>query len=157
MENQQARPVMVQIDKWDATKLLFQVHHGQLAEKRQKIHSITERTCAILVVITGWILGTSPPTTPLRVCVICGVLALATGATIVQLRNNSTYMHIAAVIQQLNHVLGVFDVGTYIEDDTIYPSHWKMFGLSNHFKSIVHHLFSIWALAIICVTAAILR
>jgi hypothetical protein len=140
----------------EIVKMLFEVHHGQMEEKRTKIHNITERTIGLLVVVAGWlIVSEHTPGGGMRLSIVLGVIAISVIACIIQYRNNRAYMQIASVIQKLNQRLGVYDIGRFVQDKALYPDAWKEFGRQNSVRTIWHHWLFICIVALVCIVAAL--
>lgn len=101
--------------------MLFEVHHRQLEERRQRIHGITQRTVAVFIVIAGWLVASKdPPTGSLRWLIVIGVLVLGGTACHVLYNHNLTYLEIARIVRRLNDAFGLFEKGKYIEAQSIY-------------------------------------
>ena len=138
-------------------KVLFQTHHAQLTEKRRKIHAITERTAAILIIVIGWlVLGKTIPPFSLRLLLILVVLIIVFASCYTQYKNSKAYQDIALVIRQLNDTYSFFEEKGYC-DGKLYPNKWKKFGKEEPWRSIVHHWVFLFGIAVACVLATILR
>src|SRR5215213_4000873 len=136
-------------------KMLFEEHHRQLAEKRQKIHSVAEKTLAIFLIIAGWLIFTKEPLTPgVRWVIIIVATVLAIGACRSSYINNRLYYAIAGVIRRLNEALGLHKEGEYIPNKSIYPDEWKRFGKRGKFTGAFFHIIAISVVAALCVFAA---
>ena len=145
-------------NKMDVFKILFEEHHRQLAAKRQKIHSMTEKTLAIFLIIAGWLIFTKEPMTPgMRWPIIIVALVLAVSACSSIYTNNCSYYTIARVVRRLNEALGLYKVGTFIPGESIYPAEWKRFGERGAFKGAFFHILAVLAGAALCVFAAFMR
>ena len=142
----------------EVLKALFQTHHAQLAEKRRKIHAITERTLAVLIVITGWlVLGSTVPPLPLRLLLISAVVIIGVASCATQYKNAISYLAIAKVVCKLNHALGLFDDGKYCAGQALYPDSWKHFGEGQAWRTVIHHWAILIGITTLCVVATILR
>jgi hypothetical protein len=121
----------------DVLKMLFAEHHRQLAEKRQKIHGVAEKTLAVFLIITGWLILTKEPLTPgVRWVIIIVAIVLAGGACRSIYTNNRSYHAIARVVGRINEALGLYEGGEL----SIYPDEWKDFGKRGEFKGAFFHI-----------------
>lgn len=146
------------MENYEILKMLFETHHSQLVERRQKIHAITERTIGIMVVCAGWlILGDTLPSRPLRFMLIAPIIVIALTACKLQYGHNKTYIEICRVVKNLNIAFGLFEEGKYIPDEAIYPEAWKLFGMQSNWKMLSHHWTAIVIMAIICIFSALSR
>lgn len=137
-------------NEMNVLKMLFAEHHRQLAEKRQKIHSVTEKTLAIFLIIAGWLILTKEPLTPgVRWVIIIVAIVLAIGACRSIHTNNRSYYAIARVVRRINEALELYG--------SIYPDEWKNFGKRGEFKGAFFHILAISAGAALCVFAAFVR
>ena len=143
---------------WETVRLLFEVHHRQMEERRTKIHNITERTMALLIAIAGWlIVSDNPPSGEMRWVLVIGILVITGTACAILHSNNRSYLQIASVIQKLNQALGTFEAGHFVAEEPLYPAAWKSFGLRRPFRTIWHHWTFIIVLAMVCIAAAFSR
>lgn len=134
---------MVEIDN---LRIAFQVHHAQLIEKRQKIHTMTSSTVGFLLVIIGWLMTTSVPLeTWTKVILLSSIIILTVISCANLYTNSKSYVSIAKVVNKINHHLGFFE-----EKDPLYPKSWKNFGKMSAFRTMWHHAVSIITFAILC-------
>jgi hypothetical protein len=142
----------------DVLKMLFVEHHRQLAEKRQKIHSVAEKTLAVFILLAGWLVFAKDPMTPgVRWVIIVMVMIVAVGTCRNVVVNNRSYYDIAAVIRRLNYALGLFESGKFIPDQALYDDAWKDFGQRGKVKAALFHILAISAGAVLCIFAAFMR
>jgi hypothetical protein len=138
-------------------KLLFEIHHRQIEERRTKIHNITQKTIGILIVVAGWlIISKNPPSGDMKLAVILAVIAISTISCFFQYNNTRAYMQIASVIQKLNQILKVYKVGHFIDNEALYPDAWKKFGQESYVRTIWHHWLFIYVMAFVCVIVTLL-
>lgn len=84
-------------------KMLFEIHHSQIIERRQKIHSITQRTIALLLVCIGWFITLGEtPVVWLRLLIAGTIIAISAMSCYVIAGHNRTYIEICSVIRRLN-------------------------------------------------------
>lgn len=139
-------------------KLLFEVHHKHASEKRQKIHSITERTVNIYLIMIGWLVIVDKPMVPgLRFFLIAGIIVSMITACLTLLTNHKSYLENASVIRNLNDALEVFKTGVYLEGKSLYPERWKNYGQYGRVGGFVGHWSIIIIMAIIAIAAVILH
>jgi hypothetical protein len=120
----------------DVLKMLFAEHHRQLAEKRQKIHSVAEKTLAIFLIVAGWLILTKEPLTlGVRWVISIVSIVLAFGACRSIYKNNHSYHVIARVVGRINEALGLYEGGEL----SIYPYEWKDFGKRGEFEGAFYH------------------
>jgi hypothetical protein len=154
--------------------MLFEEHHRQLANKRQKIHSMTERTLAIFLIVAGWLIFTREPLASGVRWVITGlVIVLTCWACKSIYNNNRAWQEVADVVRHINEAFGLHEPGKFIKGKPLYPVEWKGLrksGTVGEFKKAffrilklqklegsVFHIFAILAGALLCVFAAIIR
>ena len=146
------------IDHFEVLRMLFETHHAQLAEKRRKIHSTTERTVAVLVVITGWlVLGKQAPSGVLRCLLVTSVAVMAGTSCVVLYKNARSYSSIAGVIRKLNRAFGLHEQARHLPEGALYPDSWKSFGEEPPIYSILHHWVVIIAAGLVCIIATLVR
>jgi len=139
-------------------KMLFEEHHRQLAEKRQKIHSVAEKTLALFLIVAGWLISTKEPTAPgVRWVIIIVAAVVAFGACRSIYINNRSYYSIAAVMRDINQALCLFEPGKYLPDQALYPNKWKEFGMQGKVSGALFHILAISVAATLCVLAALMR
>jgi hypothetical protein len=155
-----ARSAKRPVDGGDADVILtlFEVHHRQLQEKRQRIHTITYRTVALFLAMTGWLVSSKAPESPLRY----GLLPVAVGvitlmANWIVWQHNATYVRICGVVRRLNEALGLFEKGRYVPNKALYPVAWRDFGGQGRLQVVWHHLLVITLTAALCIVAALAR
>ena len=145
------------MDDSEIIKMLFEVHHRQMEEKRTIIHNITQRTIGLLGIVTGWlIVSKNHPNESMKLPLVFAVIAISSISCIIQYANNRAYMQIASVIQKLNEKLGVYDVGRFIDNKALYPDAWKKFGRENYIRTIWHHWLFISVMTLVCIVATLL-
>jgi hypothetical protein len=141
----------------ETLRLLFNVHHRQMEDRRTKIHNITEKTMALLIVIGGWLMvSENPPSGKLRWVLVSAIALIAITACIILYSNNRAYLQVASVVKQLNEALHVHDKGHYLENEALYPEAWKSWGILP-WKTIWHHWVFIPVLAFLCIIGAFAR
>ena len=146
------------MEKIETLRMLFEVHHRQLEERRQRIHGVTQRTVAVFLVTTGWLITSKEaPVESLRWLIIASILVLASTACHVLYGHNRTYLEIARVLRRLNDAFGFFENGKYVEDQSVYEESWKSFGNQRRLTNIWHHLLIVTIMAVICVCTTLVR
>jgi len=136
--------------------LLFSEHHRHLSETRQKIQQLTQHTIGLLCVIAGWVILSDVNSnndlllTLTAVIVIISVFSIAT-----LFRFNGNYRREAQVINRLNQHFHLFEVGKYLEDQSIYPDQWKVFGNESRVKGLKFYILCIVAMGIAAVVAVL--
>jgi hypothetical protein len=146
------------MEKDEVLKMLFEEHHRQLSETREKIQTLTHRVVGVLTVATGWlILADQVPSGVLRWMLVGGVVLIALAACTTLFRYNRSYRTIARVVAKINLAFGLFETGRYLPDDSVYPDGWKMFGSEPLLSGIWHHLLIIVLVTAVCVIAALVR
>jgi hypothetical protein len=137
---------------YNTLKMLFEIHHRQIIERRQKIHSITQRTIALLLVCIGWFMTLGEaPVVWLRVLIAGTIIAISVMSCYVIAGHNRTYIEICSVIRRLNEAFELFNKDRYIQDEAIYPDSWKEFGSQNWVRLLIHHWIAIFGMTIVCV------
>lgn len=136
-------------------RMLFQLHHQQLWEKRQHIHHFTERVVGLLVIIFGWLLISVKPHGLLLWAIVAGVIAIGIVACIILYRTNRGYSEIAAVVRRLNEALALYDGGRYMPGEPLYPKRWRSFGRSGTLATVWHHLTIVILMTVLCIIAAL--
>jgi len=146
------------MEKDGVLKMLFEEHHRQLSETRDKIQTITHRVVGVITVAIGWlILADQVPSGVLRWMLVGGVVLIALAACITLLRYNRNYRTISKVVAKINLAFGLFETGRYLPDDSAYPDGWKKFGSEPLLFGIWHHLLTIVLMTVVCVIAALVR
>ena len=131
-------------------KLLFEEHHRQLVEKRQKIHSTTERTLAILMVILGWLVISGKPITGgMHWIIAIAMVFIVFGSCTIIYRNNNNFYRIKIIIKKINQKIDLCK--------TLYPEDWEKNNDKGKFWSIYPHYSMIIATAILCLIALFMR
>lgn len=143
-------------------KMLFEEHHRQLVGKRQKIHSMTERTLTILLLIAGWLIfAKNPMTLGVRWVIIGLVLVVALWACKSIYNSNRAWYEVADVIRRLNQALGLHDQNRFIHVvEAVYPPKWKTFGKVGKLGNLggaLSHILAILGGTVLCVFAAWMR
>ncbi len=128
---------------------VWQVHQDQLTNLRQKIHSITERTVAILLVLSGWLIVSEGS---LSITVLVGltiVVAFVAGVSARMIyKNNEGYLKVARVIRRLNQILGLFKMKTDAGED-LYETGWQHYGQGRPLASSWYHIALVWIVALL--------
>ena len=139
-------------------KMLFEEHHRQLAARRQKIHSISERTLGLLMVITGWQVVTDKSLTGgLHWVIISAVIIIAGAACFTIYNNNSVYYKITPVVRKIGMALELFVPNKFLPNESIYPDDWKGFGEKGKLKGFLPHWAVIIAVAVLCIIVTVLK
>jgi len=135
-------------------KMLFEEHHRQLVNKRQKIHNTAERTLALLMVIAGWlVINDKPLTGGIHWILIIAIALITFGACTIIYRNNRSFFAIAKVMKKINTALGLYDKNRFNIEESIYPDKWRNFGEQGEFWGVFTHYIMVIAMAILCVIA----
>ena len=101
----------------EVLKMLFEIHHHQLEERRQRIHGITQRVVSVFLVITGWmIVYRASIGSFLEWLVIFVIFVITATACYLLYNHNRTYLEIARVISRLNNAFGFFENGKSVAD-----------------------------------------
>lgn len=138
--------------------MLFEVHHRQLQERRQRIHGITQQVLTILVVTAGWRFASQNTLDGfLEVLIIAGIMTLAVSACYLQYNHNRTYLEIARVISRLNNALGLFENGKYLPGQQVYEPCFQGFGNQKWWVNIWHHMVIILIMTAVAICAVILK
>jgi hypothetical protein len=147
------------VQNFDVLKMLFEEHHRQLKAKRDKIHSITEKTSAFLGLVAGWTLTSQSVAMSVQIrWLVAGfVVVVASSAMSMQYTNHRAYMSVASVLAKLNERIGLYHVGQYIESSSIYPPNWRNFGQEWILKGVLAHWLTITSIAAFCCAAVFLR
>lgn len=146
------------MNDFEILKTLFEEHHRQLAAKRQKIHSISERTLALLMVIAGWLIVTEKPLTGGLHWIIIGAVAIIAGTACFTIYNNNRAYHdVARVVGKINVALDLFEPNKYLSNESLYPEAWKKFGEKGKLKGFLPHCVMIIAATVFCIIVAILK
>jgi len=129
-------------------RVAFQIHHAQLIEKRQKIHTMTSTTIGFLLVVSGWLVTTSVTLeTWTKIILSFCIVILSIIACINLYTNSRSYVEIAKVINKINCRFGFFNENA---ENSLYPESWKNFGKVTAFKTMWHHALSIIMFTIVC-------
>lgn len=148
----------MEMENVEVLKVLFQTHHAQLMERRRKIHAITERTVAVLIVVAGWlVLSSAVPSLAVRSLLIAAAVLIAVASCRIQYKNALSYKAIAGVICKLNHVLGLFEKGKYCPGEALYPDSWINFGQEPAWRTVILHWAILIGMTAVCIVAAVLR
>jgi hypothetical protein len=132
-------------------KMLFEEHHRQLTNKRQKIHSTTEKTLAIFLIIAGWpMLAKNPMAPSLRWVLISVALLIFLTASGHIYVNNHSYFAIARVVGRVNVALGLYEKGKFPGGEALYSKEWKSFGIKGEFRGALSHILAILAGLLLC-------
>ncbi len=146
------------MNDFEILKLLFEEHHRQLAAKRQKIHSIAERTLALLMGIAGWLVVSDKPLSEDFSWIITFAVLIITGAACFTIYNNNrAYFEVAIVIRRINELLGLFEPNKFLPNEPLYPDSWKKFGERDKLKGFLPHWCMIIMAAILCIILAFLK
>lgn len=151
--------------------MLFEEHHRQLVAKRLKIHSVTEKTLAVFLIIAGWlVVGKDPMTPSLRGVIIGVVIVVGTSACMSIWTNNRSYYDVYVVLGGINEALGLFQPNKFLNGVTIYPESWQRRVQSKkqkgkekrpwqrgELKGVLFHFLTIFAAGGLCVFAACMR
>ena len=79
-------------------RMLFDLHHKQLQQRREKIHGISERAIGVFLIVGGWIvIGQQDMSRWLQILVIGSMVVVAMGACRMLWSNNSSYLTTAGV------------------------------------------------------------
>jgi hypothetical protein len=146
------------VDKDDIIKMLYTEHQRQVTVRREKIHGITERTIGILTVIGGWLLiGNTRLSEPLKWVLVFQVATLGGAACYSVYANNKAYLRTAQVIQKLNRVLGLYEPGAIVPNESLYLSPSDNFGAQGILDGAVPHWLTIISICVLCLLAAWLK
>ena len=146
------------MNDFEVLKMLFEEHHRQLTAKRQKIHSIAERTLALLLVISGWLIATEKPLSDgLHWIIIGAVIIIAVASCFTIHNNNRSYFAVASVVRKINKSLGLFESDRFGLSEPLYPDSWKHFGEKIRLTGFLPHWCMVVAAATLCIIAAILK
>ena len=142
----------------EVLKMLFEVHHHQLEERRQRIHGITQRVVSVFLVIAGWRLVSQIALSRfLEWLIIFGIVTITAAACYLQYNHNRTYLEIARVISRLNNAFGLFENNRYIAGQAVYEKCFEGFGQEKWWVNIWHHILIIVILATVAVCAVLVQ
>ena len=137
-------------------KMLFEIHHRQLQERRQRIHGITQQVVSVFLAIAGWRLVSRTALDGfLEGLVIFGIVAITVTACCLQFNHNRTYLEIARIICRLNKAFGLFETGRYIAGQTVYEKCFEGFGQQKWWVNIWHHMLIIIVFAAVAICAVL--
>jgi hypothetical protein len=140
----------------EVMKMLFEIHHHQLEERRHRIHGITQRVVSVLLVITGWqIVSQAVLSSFLEWLVIFGIVAITATTCYVLYNHNRTYLEIARVISRLNNAFGFFESSKYIAGEAVYEKCFEKFGQQDWWVNIWHHMLIVVIMAAVAVCAVL--
>lgn len=143
---------------FDILKMLFDEHHRQLSEKRQKIHGIAERTMALLIVVAGWLVIIDKPLSGnLSWMIIVTIAIIALTACWNIYVNNRAYFLIANVIRKINIAFGLFEPNKFVTQEALYPSVWEDFGLRGKVTGFIFHCLTILAATMLCIVLILMK
>lgn len=146
------------VSKDEILKMLFDEHHRQLSEKRQKIHGIAERTMTLLMVVAGWLMVIDKPLPEsLSWIIIVTIAIIAVAACWNIYVNNRAYFLVANVVRKINEVFGLFETGKFTPDEVLYPLIWKNFGQQGKISGFLFHCLTILAATILCIILVIMQ
>ena len=113
----------------EVAKMLFELHHRQLDETQKQIQSITEKTIAVIFLITGWVvLASTTPSTVSKTVFSTGIVILGLTAITFLLTHAVGRRRVASVVEKLNYHYHLFDGWCGKESEPLYPEAWKGFG-----------------------------
>ena len=139
-------------------RVAFQVHHAQLIDKRQKIHTMTSTTIGFLLVVIGWLVTTSVTLEMwTKIILFFSIVTLSIISCANLYTNSKSYIEIAKVINKINIKLGFFNENEDNVENSLYPISWKNYGKVTAFKTMWHHALSIIMFAIVCNIIIILK
>lgn len=137
-------------------KMLFEIHHRQLQERRQRIHGITQQVVSVFLVISGWrLVSRTILSSFLEGLIIFGIASIAATACYLQYNHNRTYLEIARIINRLNNAFGLFESGRYIAGQAVYEKCFEGFGQQKWWVNIWHHMLIIIVLAAVAICAVL--
>lgn len=143
--------------EFETLKFLLELHHNAMTERRNKIHSITERTVALFVIIAGWLLSSGNSLSfQVRSVVIIGVVIIMVVSCITVKSNDRVAKENVEVVKKISTLLGVHERGKFIDGDTLYPQRWQLEKAEKYYKGYLHHWITIAVTGILCISAAML-
>ena len=139
-------------------RMLFEEHQRQLAEELRKIHTLTERTVALLLLLTGWlVVSENAPAGYLKTILVIAVTSVTVGACGLQLVYHNGYWRIASVVSALNQAFGLHESGRHLPDRALYPDAWRGFGSRRRVGNLLLHMGVVGVVGGLCVAAALAR
>jgi len=136
---------------------LLQMYAGQATDLRSKMHSITERTVATLLILAGWLVS-SQAVVPIQIQVSLTLFAIVCAyvASTTVRANNRSYLRVAGVFERLSLAAGHFDATTP-SGERIYPDAWRGIANEPEWRSSWRHMALIWLVAALLVATVWLR
>ena len=133
-------------------KIAYQIHHGQLSARRQKIHSITSTTVGFLLILVGWVLAKNKGFNRESAIILVGFASVISFVAIYNLYTNSkAYVQIANILFKVNNALGLYQPSELLDGDALYPKAWKKYESLSWFKTVAHHIiFIVFILVATC-------
>lgn len=144
-------------NEFEILKILFQEHHRQYAEKWHNVHVTTQASSASLLAVTGWILlGKEIPNSHLVPYIIGFIITISLIACGSVFSNIHNARRVAEVIEKINIGLGLYEVGKFLPEQTLYPEKWRGFGSRSKLGMIFNCLLILIS-AGVCIAAVLTR
>ncbi len=134
-------------------KILFEKHFTQVAEKRKKIHSTTEKIVGLLLFICGWLITAKIELEFIPKFVLTAiVIVVSMTAMYIIYRDNLIYKEHARIVRQMSESLGVFEKDGIIKGVKLYPKSWKNYGKEPWLHGVIHHYLIVISIASLTLT-----
>jgi len=133
------------------------MYAGQATGLRSKMHSITERTVATLLILSGWLVSSTamiPDSIQIVLTLFALTCAYVASATV--RANNRSYLRVAGVFERLSVTAGHFDATTP-SGERMYPEAWRGISEEPEWKSSWRHMALIWLVAGLLIATIWLR
>lgn len=145
-------------DTFEKIKMVYSEHCRQITVLRQKIHTLTEKTVGILLLLAGWgIISKTQFTPSIKIILVLIVCILCISSCVMIFTNNRSYLANARVIKKINIMLNFFENGKYLINDSLYPQKWKNFGDYGKISGIIGHWSIIISVSILTIMSILIH
>ncbi|MCR9092996.1 MAG: hypothetical protein NXI30_02150 [bacterium] len=126
-------------------------HSDQAMSLRAKMHSVTERTVATMLILAGWLVS-STESMPWGVRASLSIFALLAAyvASAMVRANNRSYLRVTGVVVRVNEALGLSELETP-SGERVYPDSWHNTPNEPAWRSWWRHVAMIWATSLLVV------
>lgn len=122
-------------DKQAKLSIVLAIYSAQVSfiqEMRGVVERLVVGAAGLVLLLDGWLVSRQTPVDLVTKAVFSvGIVGFA-GIVVLVIRSlKQRFDGFAYVVRRINQVMMVYELGAYLDNDTLYPDHWKAFGSPN--------------------------
>lgn len=118
-------------EKRSTLELIYSCGTSEMQHFRSAGAKIALGSSGFVLIMLGWVVSSNMPLSYVQRSVFTVALAVFVAFSVYMTRiMERHFLDLARVVHQIDCVLGMYERGKYVSDESLFPDHWKAFGSS---------------------------